>query len=133
MIGIDTNVLVRYLTQDDETQSQLANQLLEYHIAEKNYIFLNNIVLCELIWVLEKGYKYNRSIISSTVRHLLSIKEFRFENLDILWATLEDYEESKGDFSDLLIGIINVQIYDCDTTITFDKQAATSSLFQIIE
>ncbi len=61
MIAVDTNILVRYITNDDKEQSILAAQLLDSHAGQERSIFINNIVLCELIWVLAKGYKYKKS------------------------------------------------------------------------
>ena len=55
MIGIDTNILVRYLTQDDLTQAKIVEELFDLHATCPNSIFINNIVICELIWVLDRG------------------------------------------------------------------------------
>ena len=60
MIGLDTNVLVRYVTQDDAEQARLAGRLLEHTLNPRNPGFVANIVLCELVWVLESGYGYAR-------------------------------------------------------------------------
>ena len=58
MIGIDTNILVRYLTKDDIEQAITASNLLEQYSGDESSVYINNIVLCEVIWVLESGYKY---------------------------------------------------------------------------
>ena len=63
MIAIDTNILVRYITQDDEIQSKAAEDLLSGYNEKPQSIFINNIVLCELIWVLERGYKYSKGVL----------------------------------------------------------------------
>ena len=72
MIAIDTNILVRYLTQDDASQAKASEVLLEKYCGTPQSVFINNIVVCELVWVLEKGYKYTQEQIASTIRVVLS-------------------------------------------------------------
>ena len=60
MIAVDTNVLIRYITSEDKEQSIIATKLLDSYIGKEKAIFINNIVLCELVWVLVKGYKYQK-------------------------------------------------------------------------
>ncbi len=128
MIGLDTNILVRYLTQDDLEQSKIVSRLLEKHSGDIKSLFINNIVICELVWVLERGYKYSKSQIVQAIRQIISIEEFAFENNAILWNALEEYEQNSLDFSDALIGKLNTS-YNCATTITLDKSAAKSANF----
>ncbi|MFY9589900.1 PIN domain-containing protein [Rickettsia endosymbiont of Halotydeus destructor] len=123
MIGIDTNVLVRYLTQDDEKQAAIVNKVINQYENQAQSIFINNIVICELIWVLERGYKYSKKEITDSVRAILSTTEFVFEKPEILWLSLNDYEKYNADFSDILLGKINRR-YGCISTITFDNKAA---------
>jgi len=131
MIGLDTNVLVRYLTQDDQKQANKAVKLIEDHLGQKQSMFINNIVFCELIWVLERGYKYSKQQISSAIRILLSAQEFAFEQLDSLWIALDKYEKDNIDFSDALIGELN-KSYKCAHTYSFDTQASKMSNFELL-
>lgn len=128
MIGIDTNILVRYLTQDDTEQAKVAEQLFNEYATSPQSVFINNIVLCELVWVLERGYKYSKESITKVIKHILSTKEFIFENQELLWLALNQYSQKKLDFSDALIGEINKN-FDCTNTFTFDKAAATANNF----
>lgn len=128
MIAIDTNILVRYITQDDDSQSKAAESLLAKYSNKIQSIFINNIVMCELVWVLEKGYSYNQEQIASTVRLILSTEEFAFEHHNILWLALEDYELKKVDFSDSLISKLN-QHLGFKHTFSFDKTAIKNNLF----
>ena len=128
MIAIDTNILVRYITQDDEAQSKAAENLLAKYSNKFQSIFINNIVMCELIWVLEKGYSYNQEQIASTIRVILSTEEFAFEYHNILWLALEDYELKKVDFSDSLISKLNHHL-GFKQTFSFDKAAIKNNLF----
>ena len=131
MIAIDTNVLVRYLTNDDEIQSYKASQLLSSQAGSNNSIFINNIVICELIWVLERGYKYSKQQVTSAIKEILATVEFSFENHKILWTSIIEYEKSKADFSDILIGKLNIS-KNCTCTFTFDIDASTLSTFTLI-
>lgn len=75
MIAVDTNVLIRYITSEDEEQSIIATKLLDSYIGKEKAIFINNIVLCELVWVLVKGYKYQKEQIIKTLKLILSSVE----------------------------------------------------------
>ena len=132
MIGVDTNILVRYLTQDDENQAKIVDQLFKQYATSANSIFINNIVICELIWVLESGYKYSRLQISEAIKQILSTEEFSFENQKLLRFALNQYSQNKLDFSDSLIGAINNQ-FDCLTTFTFDKSSKNTDNFSYLK
>ena len=128
MIAIDTNILVRYITQDDQQQAEAAENLLATYNNKPQSIFINNIVVCELVWVLEKGYKYTQEQISSTIRIILSTEEFAFEYHNILWLALEEYEIKNTDFSDSLISKLNNNL-GYKQTFSFDKSAIKTNLF----
>jgi predicted nucleic-acid-binding protein len=128
MIAIDTNILIRYITQDDQQQAEAAENLLATYNNKPQSIFINNIVLCEFIWVLEKGYKYTQEQISSTIRIILSTEEFAFEYHNVLWLALEEYELKNTDFSDSLISKLNHNL-GYKQTFSFDKSAVKNNLF----
>lgn len=127
MIAIDTNVLIRYITNDDEEQYILATNLLEKYSGKEKSIFINNIVLCELVWVLSSGYKYKKVEIVRTLKLFLSSIELAFENYELTFLAVTEYENTAGDFSDILIGLINN--YKGYQTYSFDKQALKSKYF----
>jgi len=129
MIGIDTNILVRYLTQDDEAQSAIATKIINQYENNAESVFISNIVLCELIWVLERGYKYSKKEIVSVMQITLSTIEFAFEYHEILWLSLSDYEKYQADFSDILLGKIN-HLHGCEYTVTFDAKASNLKEFR---
>jgi predicted nucleic-acid-binding protein len=129
MIAVDTNVLVRYITNDDKEQSILAEKLLDSHANQERSVFINNIVLCELIWVLAKGYKYKKEQITKTLKLLLSSIEFEFENHELAFLALIEYETAEADFSDILIGLINHNT-GCKATYSFDHNALKSKYFK---
>ena len=127
MIAVDTNVLVRYITNDDEEQSILATNLLEKYSGKEKSIFINNVVLCELVWVLSSGYKYKKVEIVRTLKLFLSSIELAFENYELTFLAITEYENTAGDFSDILIGLINN--HKGYHTYSFDKQALKSKYF----
>jgi predicted nucleic-acid-binding protein len=122
MIGIDTNILIRYLTQDDVEQAKTVEALLDKYLTKPKSVLINNIVMCKLVWVLDRGYKYSKNQIIEVVRQILSTEEFAFENQKVLWLALEQFEKKRLDFSDILIGQINKD-QGCEYTFTFDKLA----------
>lgn len=117
MIGLDTNILVRYLTKDDDKQWQQAVEVIE-----SGQCFVANIVLCELIWVLRgKPYQFSRAEISNTLELMLQCSLFEFENRSVVYQALQRFKQGKADFSDYLIGAI-AQQFDCRATVTFDRK-----------
>jgi len=129
MIAVDTNVLVRYITNDDKEQALLATTLLDSYIGKEKSIFINNIVLCELVWVLVRGYKYQKEDIIKTLKLLLSSIEFEFENHELAFLAVIEYEKAEADFSDILIGLLN-RYRNCSVTYSFDQKALKLKYFK---
>ena len=122
MIGADTNVLVRYLVQDDPKQSALANQWIDSIHHKKESIFINQIVFCELIWVLQGPYEIEKKILINTLEKILLAKQFEIESKDEIWQALSEFKAHAVDFADALIGVKN-EMAGCRTTVTFDQKA----------
>lgn len=122
MIGVDTNVLLRYIVRDDARRAAAATRFLEVTLGAPHPGFIGNIVLCELFWVLESGYGYARADISATFQRLLEIDRFRFETPELAWQALDAYRNG-ADFADALLARIN-EVAGCDYTATFDRRAA---------
>ncbi len=103
MIGLDTNILVRYLTQDDQQQWQQTVTLIQ----QNQPCFIANIVLCELVWVLRGGnYGFSKDEIIDTLESMLHSAAFEFESRSTVNQALQRYKQGKADFSDYLIGAI---------------------------
>ena len=125
MIGLDTNVLVRYLVQDEPHQARLATRLIESCNADNpGYVCLP--VLIELVWVLGGAYGYARRDIAEVLQELLTVAELRIEQPDQARQALEAYAAGAADFADYLLGVLNAA-QGCKTTYTFDKRAAKSN------
>jgi predicted nucleic-acid-binding protein len=127
MIGIDTNVLVRYIAQDDATQSARATRLIEKECSAATPGFVGLVVLVEIVWVSESSYGATRDEVAEIVRRLLSIKQLVVQNSEIVWKTLRSFESGKADFADCLIEAVAVAA-GCDRTMTFDKQASKAGM-----
>lgn len=131
MIGLDTNILVRYITQDEPAQSKAAARLLEESCSEDSPGHIALIVLCELVWVLEDVYRYERAQIAGTLAHLLRSRELKVQGSELAWAAWRRYEKGKADFADELIGAINIA-EGCEATWTFDKAAGAAAGFKLL-
>lgn len=131
MKGVDTNVLVRYLAQDDKAQSALATRYIEKECSASDPCFVGHIVLCELAWVLESIYKQNREEIISVVESLLQVSHLVVMDQGLVWRALNDYKHSNVDFPDHLLARIN-ESRGCDITVTFDKKAGKQSGFELL-
>ncbi len=121
MIGVDTNVLVRYLTRDEARQAKLASDFLELECSPEIPGFLNDIVLCELVWVLEDVYGYERTQLAPVLEQLVRTVQLRVADTGRTWRAIEAYRKGH-DFADALIAELNSQA-GCTETVTFDKRA----------
>ncbi len=118
MTGLDTNVLVRYLTRDNESQWQQASEVIE----SGQLCFIANIVLCELVWVLRGNpYKFSKDEILNALEMMLQSAVFQFENRSAVYQALQRAKQGRGDFSDYLIGAIAQQA-GCQETVSFDRK-----------
>ncbi len=121
MIGIDTNVLVRYLVQDDYEQSSKSTLLIEQKCNLSSPGYLSHIVLCELVWVLTGAYKYDKNLVIKVLEQILVTVELSVENENVVRKAINDYKIGSADFSDYLI-VNNNQQSGCTKTYTFDKK-----------
>jgi predicted nucleic-acid-binding protein len=124
MIGLDTNVLVRYLIQDDPEQADRATRLIEGQCTAKTPGRITQIVLCELVWVLIRAYGYSKMQVIAVLDQLLVTAEFEVEQEALSRRALDAYRDGKADFSDYIVALNN-QAAGCETTFTFDTRLGT--------
>jgi len=129
--GIDTNVLVRYLVQDEPKQSKKAAAFIEKHCSIDAPCFISHIVLCELSWVLESNYDQSRIAIATTIEQLLLTAQLEVMESEVVWKALHDYKSANADFSDHLLARVN-ESRGCDETVTFDKRAGKQPFFTLL-
>ena len=130
MIGIDTNILIRFIVQDDPRQSRIATNFLERHLTKENSGFISQIVLCEVVWVLKRAYGFEKAVIVRVIRQILDTTELTVEHADSARQAVSDFEKGNADFSDYWIGLSN-QFVGCDYTVTFDSKAASHPSFRL--
>ena len=120
MIALDTNLLVRYVVEDDARQSALAAALIHRAIANDEYLFVSDVVVCELVWVLSVAYQFGRAAIAALLRDVLRARHLQFAATDQLVRALDAYEAGRGDFADYLVRE-HAQRAECESVATFDK------------
>lgn len=126
MIGLDTNVIVRFLAQDDEAQSALASRLFA-RLSRENPGFVSAVVLAEVCWVLSRAYKASRKELAATIEGLLRSAEVRIENAEAAWRALGVFQSgSSVEFADALIAEI-AALAGARETVTFDRNAAVEA------
>jgi predicted nucleic-acid-binding protein len=125
MIGLDTNVLVRYIMQDDLKQSPLATRLIESRSVEsRGFVPLVSVV--ELFWVMSSAYELDRGQLIAAVEGLLRTKELVVERAEIVWKALRIFQTANVDFADCLIER-SAAAAGCERTMTFDRGAAKNA------
>jgi predicted nucleic-acid-binding protein len=129
--GLDTNVLVRYLTEDDPVQSRAAAAVIRTTIARGDRCYVSAIVLCELSWVLRGAYKITKSDLLLTLDRLLSTVQFVIGDKDLVRAAIENYRAGHADFADYVIGGIHADA-GCRKTVTFDRRLRSDAAFQVL-
>ncbi len=132
MIGLDTNVLVRYLVRDDKRQAEKASAYIREAISKGDCFYINRLVLCELVWVLEASYGFNKKEIAGVLEKILVTKQFEFEQKEIVRQAVNGYAQGKGDLADHLIGLINHES-GCVRTVTFDRALRNAPLFDVLD
>jgi predicted nucleic-acid-binding protein len=131
VIGLDTNVIIRYVAQDDPRQSPAATRLFEKTLSAENPGFVSTITLCELCWVLAESYHADRERIRAVLEGLLGSKQVVVESGDLAWKALRAWQGSAADFSDALIGEI-AAMHGAGQVVTFDKAAAKLPRFRLL-
>ena len=125
MIGLDTNVLVRYVTQDDPVQSPKASRLIEsLTTASPGFVSLVSVV--ELVWVLQSSYQSAKSEVVAVLETLLRTRELTVEHADVIWQALRRFTSTRADFADCLIERC-AHAAGCEYTATFDLDAAKAA------
>ena len=134
MIGIDTNVLVRYLTQDDAKQAALATRFIEIDLSPTQQGFISTVVLAELCWVLQSLYRVSATELLDMTDDLLMSRNLQLEHRSAVQAALQTLRAQPGaavGLSDALIAHID-QAQGCSHTVSFDKGAVRWAGMQLL-
>jgi predicted nucleic-acid-binding protein len=122
MIGLDTNVLVRYLTQDDPRQSRRAAEIIERSLTEDDPGFVSVVAIAELVWALERGYRLDDRDIAAAVERILQADVILVESEQEVFAAMVALRDGQSSFADALIGALGAKA-GCLHTVTFDRKA----------
>lgn len=131
MIGLDTNVLVRYIAQDDARQSPRATRLIE-SFTEESPGYVSVVSVVELVWVLTGCYASTKAELCQVLETLLRAKGIVVAHADIVWKALRVFKEGKADFADCLIERFANEA-GCSHTTTFDRDAARRCGMRLFE
>lgn len=123
MIGLDTNVLLRYLVQDDPTQSPKASEVIERRLSKENPGFVSLVCVLEIVWILGSLYKRSREQIADHVEMLLAADTLEVQNEQEVYQAVVALKNGSGTFQDALIGALGAW-RGCSATLTFDQNAA---------
>jgi predicted nucleic-acid-binding protein len=131
MIGLDSNVLVRYLTQDDPIQSPKATEIIERRLTEENPGFVCIVAMAETVWVLDRAYGLAVHEIAAAVERMLQANVLVVENEQEVFSAVIALKEGHGSFAEALIVALGARV-GCSRTLTFDRKALRLPGFQPI-
>jgi predicted nucleic-acid-binding protein len=128
MTGLDTNILVRYLTQDDPIQSPKATEIIERRLTEENPGFVSIVAMVETVWVLDRAYGLAAHQIAAAVERMLQTDVLVVENEQEVFTAMIALKQGRGSFADALIAGLGTRA-GCVSTLTFDHKALRVSGF----
>jgi predicted nucleic-acid-binding protein len=129
--GLDTNVLVRYLTEDDPVQARRAAAFIATTVARGERCFVSPVVLCELCWVLRAAYRVSKADVLLTLDRILATSQFVVGDKDVVRAAVEAYRAGQAELADYVIGLAHREA-GCDRTATFDRRLRGTTVFQVL-
>ena len=131
MIGLDTNILIRYLTQDHPAQSAKATEILERRLTQNNPGFVSIVAMVETVWVLDRAYGLTTQEIATAVERLLQVKVLAIENEQEVFTAMVALKQGRGSFADALIAELGARV-GCTRTLTFDQKAVRLPGFELV-
>ena len=131
MLGLDTNILVRLVTNDDPVAAKRIQVALDVELTAGRECMVGQIVLCELVWVLQRLYGYSLHQCQATISSLLGFGGLRFEALPVVLCAYKAWEKHGGDWADHLIGA-QMQALGCSAVLTLDKVASRTATHRMI-
>ena len=130
MIGLDTNVVVRYLAQDDPVQSPKATEVIERRLTEEDPGFISVVAMAEMAWVLERSYGLVDQEIAAAIERMLQADVLVVENEQAVFTAMVALRERRGSFADALIRALDAKA-GCSRTLTFDQKALRIAGFEL--
>lgn len=131
MNGLDTNILIRYLTQDDPIQSPKATKIIERLFTQEDPGFISLVTMAETVWVLGSVYELPDTEIADTVERILQADTLAVQNEQQVFTAMVTLRRGWGAFADALIVALGAWA-GCDSTLTFDKKAIRLAGFELV-
>ena len=131
MIGLDTNVVVRYLAQDDPIQSPKATQIFERRLTEREPGFISLVTMVETVWVLDTVYGLPDQEIAEAVERMLQADTLVVQNEQEVFTAMVALKSGRGSFADALVGALGIWA-GCGSTLTFDRKAGRVEGFEVV-
>ena len=131
MIGLDANLLIRYLTNDDRAQYAKAKRLIDEAVERDERLLISCVVFCEVTWVLETAYEYSRAEIADVLDRIFDTAQFEIERAPEARQALDDFRSTKVGFADALIGRIN-RTLGATKSMTFDRDLKALETFAVL-
>ncbi len=132
MVALDTNVILRYLLQDDPKQASRANHIFDRVLSRENPGFITLVTVLEIVWVLRSLLKQTHTEIATHLENLLAADTLEVQNEQQVFEAVFALKRGAGEFEDALIGALNAWA-GCPYTLTFDKRALRMPYFQLID
>ena len=130
MIGLDTNILVRYFAQDDPVQSPAATEIIERRLTVENRGFVSIVAMVETVWVLDRAYGLADQEIAAAIERTLQADILIVENEQEVFTAMITFKNGRGSFADALIAALGSRA-GCDRTLTFDQKALRLPGFEL--
>ena len=130
MIGLDANILVRYLTQDDAIQAAQATDLIEHRLTADEPGFISVVAMAEIVWVLRRHYRFGREKLADALELMLAADTLMVEREREIFLATTALREGHGEFADALIGALS-KAAGCSVVLTFDRRAARWPGFEL--
>jgi predicted nucleic-acid-binding protein len=130
MIGLDTNILVRYLTQDDPLQSRKATEIIEHRLSEVNPGFVSVVTTAETVWVLDRAYGFSSREIAAAIERILQVEVLVVHHEQEVFAAMIALKQGRSSFADALIAELWAEA-GCIHTLTFDQKALRFPRFRL--
>jgi predicted nucleic-acid-binding protein len=131
MIGLDTNILIRYLTQDDPVLSPKATAMIERELSPERPGFITVVTMAEVAWVLDRIYSLSREEIADDIERILGIDALVVERERQVFEAMMLTRRRAADFADALIGLTALRA-GCSHVVTFDRKAARLPGFELL-
>ena len=130
MIALDTNALVRFLVRDDKAQARMAKALVDGLGDGDGRGYVSDVVLCELVWVLTRSYRFDRRRIAEVLQRLVAARQLAFGSTEAIARAVSAYEQGKGDFADYMIRE-HARDAGCESIATFDRDLLGDDMFSM--